>query len=223
MQKMNEMKKRNSVYFLFVFLFLIACKNDLTVSESKNIVSKVEFEKEYSKQVDSCKQFLQNGTIVLRTGNDAISSMFAQLNNTDKTFSHCGIAFEENNIWYVFHSIGGEDNPDEKLRKESFENFVGASHNFGFGICKYRMSAEQQTKLKTIVTDWYQKKMPFDMKFDLKSNDRLYCAEMVFKAFNKTFETDSFFQITNHKGFKYVSTDNIFVNKDAQLLCHLVY
>jgi hypothetical protein len=217
------MKKRNSLYFLFFFFFLIACKNDLPISESKNIDSKVELKKEYGKLVDSCQQFLQNGTIVLRTGNDAISTMFAQLNNTDKTFSHCGIAFEENNIWYVFHSIGGEDNPDEKLRKETFESFVGESHNLGFGICKYNMTEVKQKKLNTIVTDWYQKKMPFDMEFDLKSNDRLYCAEMVFKAFNKTFETDSFFQITNHKGFKYVSTDNIFVNKDAQLLCHLVY
>ena len=220
---MNGMKKRNSLYFLFFFLFLIACKNDLPIPESKNIDSKVELKKEYGKQVDSCQQFLQNGTIVLRTGNDAISSMFVQLNKIDKTFSHCGIAFEENNKWYVYHSIGGEDNPDEKLRKETFESFVGESHNRGFGICKYNMTEVKQKKLNAIVTDWYQKKMPFDMKFDLKSNDRLYCAEMVFKAFNKTFETDSFFQITNHKGFKYVSTDNIFINKDAQLLCHLVY
>jgi hypothetical protein len=61
------------------------------------------------------------------------------------------------------------------------------------------------------------------MKFDLNSDDRLYCAEMVYKAFSRTFETDTFFETTNHKGFKYVSTDNIFINKDAQLLCHMVY
>lgn len=220
---MRSMKKRNSVYLVFVFLFLMACSNDSPHSETKKGVLNIVLKKDYRRQVDSCKQFLENGIIVLRSGNDAISSMFAQLNKTDKTFSHCGIAFEENNKWFVYHAIGGEDNPDEKLRKEPFESFVGVSHNLGFGICKYALVDEKQKKLNAIVSDWYQKKIPFDMEFDLQSNDRLYCAEMVFKAFNQTFNTDSFFSITNHKGFKYVSTDNIFINKDAQLLCHLVY
>ena len=219
---MRRMKKRNSVFVIVSFLFFISCENNLSVSD-KVITSRNKKTNHYNKEVDSCKQFLENGTIVLRTGNDAISCMFAQLNNTDKTFSHCGIAFEENNKWYVFHSIGGEDNPDEKLRKETFESFVGESHNRGFGICKYSLTKEKQKKLNTIVSDWYQKQVPFDMKFDLNSDDRLYCAEMVYKAFSRNFETDTFFETTNHKGFKYVSTDNIFINKDAQLLCHLVY
>ena len=61
------------------------------------------------------------------------------------------------------------------------------------------------------------------MKFDLQSDDRLYCAEMVYKSIQQATQNDTFFQITDHKGFKFVSTDNIFVNKQAQLLCRINY
>lgn len=213
------MKKLNNIFWI-ILVFIFSCKEEIKTTKENAIVKST---KSYQKEIDSCKQFLKEGSIILRTGNDAISSMFAQLNNSDKTFSHCGIAFKINEEWFVFHSIGGEDNPDEKLRKEPFDSFVNQNHNNGFGICQYAIKKEQLNKLKTTVLNWHLKEIPFDMKFDLKTNDHLYCAEMVYKAFNIAFATDSFFSITNHKGFKYVSTDNIFVNKDAQMLCHLIY
>ena len=175
------------------------------------------------KGVEETKAILHNGDIVLRTGNDVISSLFAQLNKTDKTYSHCGIAFKEENTWYVYHSIGGEDNPDSKLRKDLFEKFIGSDHNLGYGICRYPFTETDEQKLAQTVHKLYDLQLPFDMKFDLHSDDRLYCAEMVYKAFNIAFDTTNFFTTTVHKGFEYVSTDNIFVNNKARILCHIVY
>lgn len=175
------------------------------------------------RQVDSSKAFLKNGSVILRRGNDVISEIFSQLNKTDKSFSHCGIAFNENNVWYVYHSIGGEDNPDEKMRKDTYENFVISSQNNGFGICDLSLKDDQVSALHSIVDSLYSKKVPFDMKFDLESDDRLYCAEMVYKAICKATRNDTFFTVTLHNGFKFISTDNIFVNKQAQMLCHVTY
>ncbi len=180
-------------------------------------------EKKAIRQVDSCKTFLKNGSIVLRRGNDVISEIFSQLNKTNQSFSHCGIAFNENNVWYVYHSIGGEDNPDERMRKDTYENFVISSQNNGFGICDLSLKDKQVASLHSIVDSLYTKKVPFDMQFDLQSNDRLYCAEMVYKAIQKATNNDAFFTVTLHNGFKFVSTDNIFVNKQAQMLCHVTY
>ena len=61
--------------------------------------------------------------------------------------------------------------------------------------------------------------IPFDMKFDLHTDDRLYCAEMIYKAFNKSLDTSHFFTTTIHKGFEYVSTDNIFGNNKQRFSC----
>jgi len=180
-------------------------------------------QKDVNPLVDSCSNYLQNGCIVLRTGNDVISSMFAKFNTMDKTYSHCGIAFQEKGKWYVYHSIGGEDNPDEKLRRDTYERFVSLEHNIGFGICNLGLNTAQQINLRDVVYQFYQQRLPFDMKFDLKSDDRLYCAEMVYKAYHNALNSNSFFKITIHKTFEFVSTDNIFVNNHAQMLCRVTY
>jgi len=209
------------VVFLLT-LFFAACTEHKTET-IPTVISCKKISASDMAALDSGKHQLQNGDIVLRTGNDVISGMFAQLNQHDRTFSHCGIAFNEHDQWMVYHSIGGEDNPDAKLRREPFEKFVGKDHNLGFGICRYPLTNAQCQKLEQTVADFYAKQIPFDMKFNLQSDDRLYCAEMVYKAFNRALDTSGFFQTTVHQGFEYVSTDNLFVNNKARILCHIVY
>jgi len=212
-------RKKSSCIFFLIGLLLFSCRE----KEKKVVVAPRITLQSTLPKMEQSKALLSDGCIVLRAGNDVISSMFAQLNRTDKTFSHCGIAFEEDKKWYVFHSIGGEDNPNSKLRKDTYEKFVGFEHNLGFGICNYALTDTQLQKLHNIVLNYYQKEIPFDMQFDLHSNDRLYCAEMVYKAYQQALGVDTFFSTTVIKDFKYVSTDNLFVNKHAHLLCHVNY
>src|SRR5690606_33196633 len=65
---------------------------------------------------DSCVQLLRTGDLALRTGNDITSRMFCEFNRIDKTYSHCGMVVVEHGYPFVYHSIGGEDNPDQRLR-----------------------------------------------------------------------------------------------------------
>ncbi|MBK9483602.1 MAG: hypothetical protein IPO02_16835 [Bacteroidetes bacterium] len=218
------MPKQNKAWFIiiyFIWFAIISCSNET----STQLLPKdsVQTTANATKLKDSAKVFLTDGCIVLRRGNDIISEMFSKLNQTDCSYSHCGIAFQENGKWFVYHSIGGEDNPDQKMKKERYENFILPAQNKGFGICQLTLKNAQIDKLHVILDSLYQKKIPFDMKFDLQSDDRLYCAEMVYKSIQQATQNDTFFQITDHKGFKFVSTDNIFVNKQAQLLCRINY
>ncbi len=208
-----------------LLIFLVSCKeNNQATATSKSEQMKAQQKLQQSTSIaDSCSQYLTNGCILLRTGNDVISSMFAKFNLQDKTYSHCGIAFKENNQWYVYHSIGGEDNPDEKLRRDTYQRFVSNAHNLGFGICNLQLNESQQNELRSVVSSFYTQKIPFDMQFDLSTDQRLYCAEMVYKAFHKALKTDTFFQTTSNQRFQFVSTDNIFVNKHAQMLCRVIY
>lgn len=174
-------------------------------------------------KVPAVQPSLSDGDLVLRTGNDLISELFAQLNQQDKTFSHCGILMQDSGQWVVYHAIGGEENPDEHLRREPLEKFIGRDHNLGYAICRYPFSAGQQIRMRHIVDSLYRTGVRFDMQFDLASDDRLYCAEMVYKAFNKTLDTASFCETSMHRGFAYVSTDNLFLTANMKMLCHIVY
>lgn len=214
----------NSLGILCLWICLLTACTSSPQSEGKSAQMSLQRKKDIADSLtQKSKDFLHNGDIVLRSGRDVISQLFAQFNKQDKTFSHCGIAFQENGKWVVYHAIGGEDNPDEKLRKDTYEDFIRSEINSGFGICNYPLSSEQIKALRQQVTDYFQQQIPFDMEFDLKSNNRLYCAEMVYKAFSCALHQPHFFATTKHLGFEYVSTDNLFRNNQARILCHFLY
>ncbi len=209
--------------FASIVFLLHSCQDNKPTQIEKIQANPYPVNDTIQKEIDSSKLLLKNGDVVFRRGNDVISHLFSEMNTQDKSFSHCGIAFEENGNWFVFHSIGGEDNPDEKLRKETFENFITPKDNIGFGICDFSFTSQETQLLKLIVDSFYKKEIPFDMQFDLKSNDKLYCAEMVAKAIQLTLKNDSFFSMHSINGFQFYSTDNIFTQEKAKLICKIDY
>ena len=88
----------------------------------------------------------------------------------------------EHDSLFVYHSIGGEWNPDQKLRRDPFELFCNPFENRGFGIFRYNLSPIENTHLINIVQEFYARGIMFDMQFDLASDDRMYCTEFVYKA-----------------------------------------
>jgi hypothetical protein len=168
--------------------------------------------------VDSAVSLLKPGYIVLRMGLGADSHMLAQMNRKNKTYSHCGIVMIENGYPFVYHSIGGEDNPDERLRRDSACFFFSPAHNSRIAIVQYDLDAREIDQLKKVVNDYYRQRPRFDMKFDLKTDDFLYCAEFVYKAVNKATNNPSYIGTTSYLGYTFVGIDNIFINTHAHLL-----
>src|SRR5436189_2330486 len=66
-------------------------------------------------QIAGIKTSIQNGDLVTRTGNDFTSQSLRSLNQRDKTYSHCGIASIEHDSVFVYHALGGDFNPDQKI------------------------------------------------------------------------------------------------------------
>lgn len=206
-------------------IFFISCreKEIQNTSGSHKVIIDTALAHKAKTLTDSTQQYLKNGCVVLRRGNDVISKLFTEFNKQDKSYSHCGIAFEDSGVWYVYHSIGGEDNPDATLRKDTYEKFVNVKDNFGFGICDFYFTPTETSKLHEIVDSFFKKQVPFDMQFDLNTDHRLYCAEMVYKSIQSAKNSDTFFTVSDHNGFKYVSTDNIFTVPEAHIICRVEY
>jgi len=170
------------------------------------------------KAIDSAVTLLHSGYMVLRMGRGADSYMLAQLNQKDKSFSHCGIVFIENGYPFVYHCIGGEDNPDERLRRDSACFFFSQVHNLAMAVVNFEFSDAQTQRLKSIVYDYYKKRPKFDLQFDLKTDDKLYCAEFVYKAINQAVDDTAYIQTTTLMGCTFVGIDNLFLNQHAHII-----
>jgi hypothetical protein len=162
-------------------------------------------------QIDSVKKTIATGDLILRTGNDFTSESLRSLNQRDKTYSHCGIASIENDTLFVYHALGGEWNPDQKIRRDVFEFFAEPYSNRGIGIYRFQLAEADIKTLMVTVKNLYRMGIMFDMKFDLQSNDHMYCAEFVYKSF--VMGTNGKVQFsTSHLGnFEFIGVDDLFL------------
>ena len=170
------------------------------------------------RMIDTAIGQLEPGDIVLRLGADATSEMLRGMNQKAKDFSHCGIVNIESGKPVVYHSIGGEDNPDAHLQRDAALRFFHPLSNAGGGI--YRvvlLPAEKEVLLET-VKSWYREGRRFDMDFDLTTDTQLYCAEMVYKAFAKACRQKPLFTQSALGGFKYVAVDDLYTSGAGKLV-----
>lgn len=194
------------------FLFLpFSCKD--AVSESPSAIARFRAEQKADlEKILYGKSLLKDGDLVLRTGNDFISLTLRQFSVHNKTYSHCGIVRIIDGKIYVYNAIGGEDNPNARLRRDSFEAFCNPEHNTGFGIFRYSLTQVQFGRLDSMVDLYYKLRIKFDMKFDLKTDSAMYCAEFVYKAVTRATEDSSFIPLSHIGDFEYVAIDNLFLN-----------
>lgn len=166
---------------------------------------------------------LQTGDIVLRTGADATSHALRSMNQKNRKFSHCGIVVMEDGKPWIYHSIGGEDNPDAHLLRETPEVFFSPIANSGGGVCRYALSEEVKSRVVQIAQQWFREGRTFDMAFDLATDTQLYCAEFVYKAFLKGGINPTYFSTSHTGGFEYVAVDDLYSHPAAKIICSFEY
>lgn len=172
---------------------------------------------------DSAINLIKTGDIVLRLGNDVTSYMLSQLNVREKSFSHCGVASIENGSVWIYHSIGGEYNPDQKIKRETAGKWFSPQHNLALGIVRWDMDSFEKKNFVAAIIQYYKEGKKFDMHFDLQSDDRLYCAEMIYKAALHTTKDTAYLPLTSALGKNYIGVDDLFLNKHAHTICRLQY
>src|SRR5450432_816621 len=158
-----------------LLFFVMACHTKSHYNTSSPYQDSIKEEQKISAALDTIcryKRMVMQGDLIMRTGRDFTSEAMRQLSAQDKTYSHCGIASIENDSLFVYHSIGGEWNPDQKLRRDPFEFFCNPLENRGFGIFRYKLSPAENARLIKVAQKFYSKGIRFDMQFDLASDDR---------------------------------------------------
>lgn len=132
--------------------------------------------------IRNAAQLLQEGDLVVRMHQDPGSELIRKFNRRDKRYSHAGLVLKVQGKLRIFHVVNGEESPDERLRSDSLGAFCNPRKNAAFAIYRYDLSDSEIGQIRNLVLSWEQQGVRFDSAFDLHTNDRMYCSEMISKA-----------------------------------------
>lgn len=129
---------------------------------------------------DSVYNKLEEGDIILRKGNGALS--FHIMNATKEEYSHCGIIVKEEGVWRVIHSMGGSVSKKEKdgLQIMDLDDFVSHAADSMLFICRATFQDSLGTKIRDGAYRFLKEETPFDHAFNLFTRDKIYCSELLF-------------------------------------------
>ena len=167
--------------FLSLIVLIVACKDEAPPPDPA-IAERLRIKLVNDTIILRARQIIQTGDLVLRTGTDFSSDQVKDLSLTDKTYSHGGIALVQNDSIYIYHVEPDYYYITDKVRKEPLDSFCNPEKNYGIGIARYNLSDVEKQKFIDYLDEQYQKKIPFDGRFLLNTNDSMYCSEMIKKG-----------------------------------------
>jgi hypothetical protein len=225
-QRLKKINKRWLTGCLL--LFCVGCNNKKETASTEKIVAlqKIEAAKKEVRSLGLINVFLdsiRSGDMITRTGNDFTSYSLRHFCQTDKTYSHCGIASIENDTVFVYHALGGEFNPDQQLLREPLSFFVAAVANNGFGVFRFNLTKTQNEKLLAETRNAYRQGITFDMQFDLATDEKMYCSEFTAKMFRRGMDNDTLFTVSRIAGFEFLAPDNLFTHPLCKPLYKAIY
>ena len=161
-----------------------------------------------------------SGDIIFRDGRGVISSAFRRLSLTDPRYSHAGIIHKENGVVYVYHILGGERNPNNKMRKDLLSYFCSPLQSNSFAV--YRMD-QNGKKIDSLAAYYFLKKLEFDTGFNLATDNKMYCTELIYKILIMVSGQDNFLPLTTISGLKYEACDNIYLSSHSKKIYSINY
>jgi hypothetical protein len=155
---------------------------------------------------------LRSGDLIFRHGRGFISNALMSLGQREQKYSHAGIVSVENGNVYVYHSIGGEQNISNKLRRDKLEEFCNPRDVHAFGIYRSDLNSDQIKTIMDNVAAFYKSELEFDTKFDLTNDDKMYCTEFIYKIFCSLPGNQNYISLSTVGGKEYVACDDVYLN-----------
>lgn len=151
------MKSRLWLYLSLVII--AACNSQEEAAPEDNLGIKGANEKREANlaMIAEMKQNIQDGDLILRTGNDYSSEQIKLFSKTDQTYSHAGIAVHDSGDIYVYHVVPDYFHVKDKTRKEKLDSFCNPVVNIGLGLARYKMDSSEVKAFIQYLDKQYQK------------------------------------------------------------------
>ena len=127
---------------------------------------------------------LQTGDLVFRAGRGLFSALFRSLGQSDSPYSHVGVVYRRGGSLYVIHAEADDFTGIGSARMDRLADFVSSDNASSYTFRRPKaLDAPRRDRLARTLLGYVQEAVPFDTDFDLADDRRLYCSELVYKAF----------------------------------------
>ena len=168
--------------FIFTIILIAFGCSTVGVDEKKPTPLADSVLSERWKSIRLLEDSIREGDLVVRCGNDMTSESLRDFSQKEKIYSHSGIALLHEGKMFIYSNMAGDINPDEVMRRDNVDSFLTPVNNVAAGVYRYDLSPDELSRLKRIIETHYTNQLQFDMNFDLASDNKMYCAEMIAKS-----------------------------------------
>lgn len=152
---------------------------------------------------------LQEGDILLRKGFGSISDFIADFLAEKYPVTHCAFVINtQSKSKQVLHTASNEI--ANSLYIEPLEQYVRQSALGSLVLVRLNYSTQKKQAVSQKAHQLLAKKIPFDMGFDDRDNQALYCIELMRDIFLAVFEEDLLPKRTSKNTIDVLSMDNFF-------------
>lgn len=128
---------------------------------------------------------LCEGDIAFRLGRSKESRV---VTSTDRfaQYSHVGIVVQDEQQWFVIHAVPGEapKNEPDKIKKDPIEQFFRYDRAKCGAIMRWDSSdTTMGSAIAHYAFEKYRQNTLFDNEFDKDDSTKIYCTELIYRAF----------------------------------------
>ena len=123
-----------------------------------------------------------------------------------------GIVKKINGQTFIYHATGGEENVSQKMKCEPIAIYCHPAATYKFGVFRWDLTDEQRTRFMEILDGYYKSGMEFDLDFDMTTDGKMYCSEMIYKALIAATGDKDYIALSNVIDKPYVAIDNLYLN-----------
>jgi len=220
---------KKSLVLILLPLVLIACQNaakqEAPLQKKDYAEGNMEVKEKLKKDnwhwdmvnypVDSIK----TGDLMLRHSTGFSSDIFMQASKRETKFSHSGIAVRNpDGSVYVYHMLGGVDNPNFNLKRDSIQAWCSPVFAESFAIYRYDLTDAERSSIDSMARHFYKTNLAFDMDFDLKTDDKMYCSEFIYKILVYATKNKNYIPLSVENGKPFVGIDDLYLNPNSKKL-----
>lgn len=136
--------------------------------------------------------------LVCRGTQQKMGFIAEKFNLKDKNITHVGIGIVENDS-LIIYNVNNIESGNSALQIENPKTFTAPPDVFYFSLWEYRSTSKAIKKLKKILKRYTLKPIVFDMNFNEKDNENLYCSEFCAKVLLELYPTSFSFPLTEKK------------------------
>ncbi len=160
-------------------IFLYSC-----TSPANEQIKPISKQDEINNNIEALKKKAAPGDLIVRMTDDLISEQIKFLNEKEKIYSHAGIIMIKNNQPFVCN-ISPNDPENDTIQIVPLDSFINPAKNLKCALYRYDLSQEENDSLNEILIKYKAGDMRFDRLYDLDTDNKMYCAELIDKALQK--------------------------------------